>query len=122
MNSLLYSARVRWSMPSFSPMISKALITFFLVLVDAIPLGDSGPTPAIRRLRRGGAAGVRTRVLVLLTPGVGSILAVFFDSFAMKLERFLEEGEVCLEGELVLYSVTKVAAALLPTSGAASVA
>jgi hypothetical protein len=102
-------------------MISKALITFFLVLGDATPLVGSGPTPAIQRLRRGGAAGVRIRDLVLLTAGVGSILTVFFESFAMKLARFLEE-EVCLEGELVVSSVTRVAAALLPTSSAASVA
>jgi len=59
---------------------------------------------------------VQTRVLVLLTPGVGSNLGVFFESFTMKLEHFLEEGE------MVLSSVTKVAAALLPTSRAASIA
>lgn len=39
----------------------------------------------------------------------------------MKLARFLEE-EVCIEGALVVSSVTRVAAALLPTSSAASVA
>uniref|UniRef100_A0A0A9AP41 Uncharacterized protein n=1 Tax=Arundo donax TaxID=35708 RepID=A0A0A9AP41_ARUDO len=39
-------------------MTCKALITFFLFLV-AIPVADSGSTPTIRRLRRGGAEGVR---------------------------------------------------------------
>ena len=66
-------------------MMFRALITFLLFLVVASPAGSSGSTPAIRLLRRGGAAGVRLRVLGPLAHGVGRILMVFLEICAMKL-------------------------------------
>jgi len=105
-NSSPYSFRVSSLIPSFSPIIFSTLITFFLALVGATVAGNSGSAPAIRRLQRRGADGVRARVLPLQARGVGRTFAVFLVSFAMKRsrlldgeDRLLEEG-VCRGGEV----------------------
>jgi hypothetical protein len=57
----VYCSRASWLIPSVSPGMSSARITFFLLRVEEVAFTTSGSTPAIRRLRRGGAPVVRPR-------------------------------------------------------------
>jgi len=63
-------------------------MTFFLHLEEAPPAGVSGANPAMRRLRRGGAAGVRALDRNLLARGVRRILDVFFCHLCQKTHTF----------------------------------
>ena len=69
-------------------------------LEEAPPAGVSGANPAMRRLRRGGAAGVRALDRNLLARGVRRILDVFFFViFARKRTRLHEGGVLLRIGE-----------------------
>ena len=80
-------------------MMPKALITFFFNLEGAPPSAISVAAPAMRQLRRGGAAGVRACERSLEARGVGSILDVFFVSFVKKQVLGLEGGVLVRPGD-----------------------